>query len=71
MGDFDWKVWGWKLLKGLGLTVGSAGCLYAADFIINNPLPAEYAFYGGLVIVILQAIGNGIKHQFLVEEHPE
>jgi len=67
MGNFDWKIWSWKLLKGLGIVVGASGALYVADFIIENPLPPEYAFYGGLVVVVLQAFGNFIKHQYLSE----
>ena len=66
MGNFDWKIWSTKLAKGLGLTIGSASCLYVADFLVDNPLPPEYVFYGGLAIIILQQIGNFIKHQYLV-----
>jgi len=66
MGNMDWKIWGTKLAKGLGLTLGATACLYVADFIVANPLPPEYTFYGGLAIIILQQIGNYVKHQYLV-----
>jgi len=66
MGDFNWTIWGKKLVKGLGLTIGASACLYVADFMVDNPLPPEYTFYGGLIIIVLQQIGNYIKHTFLV-----
>ena len=66
MGNFDWGIWSKKLAKGLGLTVGASAVLYGADFLIANPLPPEYAFWGGLTIIILQQIGNWIKHTYLV-----
>ena len=65
MSDFSWIIWGKKLGKGLGLVCGSAACLYTADFIVENPLPPEYAFYGGMIIIVLQQIGNYIKHNYL------
>jgi hypothetical protein len=65
MGDFDWKIWSWKLVKGLGITIGATACLYVADYITVNPFPEEYVFWGGLVIIGLQQIGNYIKHTFL------
>ena len=61
----DWGIWSKKLVKGLGLTLGAAGFLYVADFLVENPFPPEYAFYGGLLIIVLQQIGNFIKHQYL------
>ena len=66
MGDFNWKIWGTKLAKGLGLTLGASACLYVADYMTANPLPPEYVFWGGLSIIILQQIGNWIKHTYLV-----
>ena len=67
MGDFDWKIWFTKLGKGLALVLGSAAALYVADYIVENPLPPEYALWGGLIIIILQQIGNYVKHTYLVE----
>ena len=61
-GDFNWKIWITKLGKGLGITLGATTCLYVADFIVANPLPEEYVFWGGLVIITLQQIGNWLKH---------
>ena len=66
MGDHNWETWWSKLGKGVTLASGSAACLYAADYIIDNPLPPEYALWGGLAIVLLQQIGNYIKHNYLV-----
>jgi len=65
MGNMDWKIWGKKLLKGVGLTIGASTCLYVADYMTVNPIPVEYTFWGGLVIVSLQQIGNWVKHTFL------
>jgi hypothetical protein len=61
-GDFDWKIWATKLGKGLGLVLGSTACLYVADYMIAEPIPADYAFWGGLIIITLQQIGNWLKH---------
>jgi hypothetical protein len=65
MSDFKWNIWFEKFGKGFLLTFGIAGTLYAADYLTNNPLPANYAFWAGLLIVALQQIGNYIKHSYL------
>lgn len=67
MGDFDWKIWLKKWGFGLGATVASTGLIYTSTFFVNNPLPPEYAFWGGLVVVFLSQIGNFIKHKYLNE----
>jgi len=64
MGDFDWKIWFTKLGKNALLLTGATVTLYTADYIIANPLPVEYAFWGGLIIIFLQQIGNYIKHTY-------
>ena len=62
----DWKVWGWKLAKGLGLTVLAAACIYIADYIDVTEFPVEYGFWAGLIYTFLSQVGNWIKHQYLV-----
>jgi len=66
MADFQWNIWFQKFGKGLLLTFGVTGTLYAADYLTNNPLPAQYAFWSGLIIIGLQQIGNYIKHTYMV-----
>jgi len=63
-GDFDWKIWFSKLGKGVGLVLLVTFLLYVADYLIANPLPADYAFWAGLVIIALQQIANFIKHKY-------
>ena len=65
MDDFNWKIWFKKLGKGLTVTVSAAGILYVAEYIELSTLPADYAFWGGLSVTILNQIGNWIKHKFL------
>ena len=67
MSDFDIKIWLKKLGKGLGLTLGATACIYIAEYVDASELPAEYAFWGGLSVIMLQQIGNWIKHTYLVE----
>jgi len=65
MGDFDWKIWFEKLGKGAALIAGTTLALYVADYMVDNPLPPEYAFWSGLIIILLQQLGNYIKHTYL------
>jgi len=65
MGNFDWKIWATKWGKGLALVLGATACLYTAEFITANPMPEEYMFWGGMLAIMLQQIGNWIKHTFL------
>ena len=67
MGDFDIKVWGWKFAKGLGVTLAATGCIYTAEYLKATNFPPEYAFWGGLLVVVLGQIGNWIKHTYLIE----
>jgi len=64
MGDFKWDVWFKKLGMGAALLTGATVTLYVADYITLNPLPPEYAFWGGLLIIMLQQVGNYIKHRY-------
>ena len=63
MGDFDWKIWATKWGKGLALVLGATACIYTAEFLTTTELPEEYAFWGGLTIIVLQQIGNWMKHR--------
>jgi len=67
MGDMDWKIWGTKLLKGVGLTALTGAMFYAADYIGASTLPTEYMVYGGLAVTLLTQVANFIKHQYLVD----
>ena len=65
MGDMNWKIWGIKLAKGLGLTCVAAGLIYTADYVQATEFPVEYAFWAGIAYTFLSQIGNWIKHTFL------
>ena len=67
MSDFDIKIWLKKLATGLVVTLGATACIYVAGYIEISELPAEYAFWGGLTVILLQQIGNWIKHTYMVE----
>ena len=65
MSDFNWGIWWKKLGKNLGLVLGSTAALYVAEYVTANPLPEEYALWGGLFIIGCQQVGNLIKHNFM------
>jgi hypothetical protein len=69
LSNFDWKIWFKKWGKGLGITLITTGCIYTAEYIelTQTEMPAEYAFYVGLVAISLMQIGNYIKHKYLVD----
>jgi hypothetical protein len=62
MADFDWKIWGKKWATGLGTTILATAIVFTANYIQATTFPAEYAFWGGLVIIVLNQIANFIKH---------
>jgi len=66
MGNFDWTIWGKKLLKGIGITCIAAAIIFGADYIQVTEFPVEYAFWAGLTYTVLSQIGNWIKHEYLV-----
>ena len=66
--DFDWKIWAAKWAKGLGVTLAGAACIYTANYIEITEFPPEYAFWGGLTVIVLQQIGNWFKHAYMVED---
>ena len=65
MSKFDWGIWWSKLGKGLALVLSSAGLLYLGEYLTSNPLPEEYAFWGGLFTIACLQLGNYIKHNYL------
>jgi len=65
MGNFDVKIWLKKWGFGLGATIASTGMIYTASFIGLNPFPPEYAFWGGMLVILLNQIGNFVKHKYL------
>jgi len=64
MSDFKWSIWFEKWGKNVILLSGATIALFTADYITENPLPTEYVFWSGLLIIVLQQIGNYIKHTF-------
>ncbi len=62
---FDWNIWWSKLGKGLALVLGSTAMLYIGEYLTNNPLPEDYAFWGGMFTIMCLQIGNWIKHDLL------
>ena len=65
MGNFDWKIWAKKWALGLGATLLGSACIYTADYFETTDFPPEYAFWSGLTVIVLQQIGNWIKHSYL------
>lgn len=61
-GDMDWKKWFIKLGKGLGVTLVATGLIYTADYINLTEFPTEYAFISGLVVLVLNQVGNWLQH---------
>jgi len=39
--------------------------LYIGEYLTNNPLPEDYAFWGGMFTIMCLQIGNWIKHDLL------
>lgn len=67
MGDFDLKIWLKKLGYGIFYSCVVATLAYIIDTIELTEFPPDYAFYAALVLVILKAMQNLIKHEFFVE----
>lgn len=63
MGNFEWKIWLGKWVKGLAVVLLSTGLLYTADYMELTEFPPEYAFGAGIVIIFLNQIGNWLKHK--------
>lgn len=62
MGNFDLKIWLKKWGYGLGATLASTAVIYTADYLQVTEFPPEYAFWAGLITIILVQVGNMIKH---------
>jgi hypothetical protein len=63
MGDFDIKIWLKKWGWGLCAILASTGIIYTADYMSLTEFPPEYAFWAGLIVIILNQVGNMIKHE--------
>ena len=60
--NFDWKITLKKFFAGLGYTVIVAAIAYSIDYLQTATFPAKYAVYVGLIITILHALANVVKH---------
>lgn len=63
---FDWKIWGTKWVKGAIASAAAAICFYTAEYLGASTLPANYVFWSGLGVTVLNQVGNYIKHTYLV-----
>ena len=62
MGDFKLSTWAKKWLYGLGATLATTAVIAVGDYLQTTQFPVEYAFWGGIITVIVVNIGNAIKH---------
>jgi len=60
---YDWKITAKKFLIGLGYTLGISALAYTIDFLQMTEFPPEYAFWTGLLLSILIAVQNYLKHR--------
>ncbi len=60
---YDPKITLKKFLYGLGYTLIASGIAYAIDFMKLTEFPPEYSAYTGVILSILIAIQNYIKHR--------
>ncbi|MHA1675770.1 MAG: hypothetical protein ACTSU6_01195 [Candidatus Njordarchaeales archaeon] len=63
MSGFDPKITLKKFLYGLGYTLGITALAYTIDFLEVTEFPPEYSLYTGILLSILLAIQNYIKHR--------
>ena len=59
---YDWKITIKKFFTGLVITLIPVIILYAITFLEGNDFPEEFAIYVPLVVAILHAISNYLKH---------
>jgi len=52
-----------KFLTGLGMTLIPVTLLYAIDFLENEDIPEKYAIYVPIIVAILHAASNYLKHK--------
>lgn len=64
---FDLKIWLIKFVKKLSLVLLSTGLLYTAEELELVVFPPEYAFWAGLLMMVLSQTGNYIKHEHLTK----
>jgi len=60
---YDPKITLKKFFYGLGYTLVAAGIAYSIDFLKVTEFPPEYSVYTGVILSILIALQNYIKHK--------
>ena len=60
--SYDWKITAKKFITGMLMAIAPIILLYAINFIENNEFPAEYAIYVPIILGILHALMNILKH---------
>jgi len=60
---YDIKITIKKFLTGLGMTLIPVILLYAIDFLEKEDFPEEYAIYVPIIVAILHAAANYVKHR--------
>jgi len=60
---FDPKITLKKFLTGLAYTFLVSGIAYTIDFLKVTEFPPEYSIYTGLILSILIALQNYLKHR--------
>jgi hypothetical protein len=63
-GDQDWKKWTIKWGKGLIAVTTLTAVTYTATYLNANPLPVDpkYIFLTGLLVTLLNQVGNWLQH---------
>jgi len=59
---YEWETTLKHFLYGLVLAILSAGITWTIGYLEVAQIPPEYAIYTGLIIAILESIGNMVTH---------
>ena len=64
-GDFDFKTWAVKGAKKVGMAIGITACDATFNYFTetSNEIPAQYVLAVTIVMVVIQQIGNYLKHK--------
>ena len=62
MGDFDWSIWGKKLVKKIVFGAVIGGLVEIGAFLGTEPVPTEYAWITVAGVLGIEMILNAIKH---------